>query len=128
MLPILRLSVKDPVCGMSVDPATARYKFEHAGKTYYFCCGHCAEKFKSDPGKYEAGKIAVANHSGLVTLGKPVPPGTPTPAAGAQVTNNVPEISDGNYVCPMCPEVRENKPGPCPKCGMALEPETPVPS
>jgi P-type Cu+ transporter len=122
-------AVTDPVCGMSVDPATARYKLEHAGKTYYFCCGHCAEKFRADPVKYDAGKeIALASHSGLVTLGKPVSPATPKPAAGTQVKNSASAFSDSSYVCPMCPEVRQNKPGPCPKCGMALEPEAPVPS
>ena len=123
--------VKDPVCGMSVDPATAQYKLEHAGRNYYFCCGRCAEKFKSDPGKYDAEKeIAPANHAGLVTLGKSatVSPVPPTPAPGAQVKSNTSAISDGSYVCPMCPEVRQNKPGPCPKCGMALELESPVPS
>jgi len=41
--------VKDPVCGMDVDPTTARYHLEHAGKTYYFCCGGCLEKFRADP-------------------------------------------------------------------------------
>ena len=122
-------AVTDPVCGMSVDPATARYKVEHAGKTYYFCCAHCAEKFKADPAKYETGKQkSITNHSGLVTLGTSVSPATPKPAAGAQVKRDASAFSDTSYVCPMCPEVRQNKPGPCPKCGMALEPETPVPS
>ena len=120
--------VKDPVCGMSVDPVTARYKLDHSGKTYYFCCGHCAEKFKSDPGKYEAGnKIAVASPSGLVTLGKSVSPGMAKLAADTQ-TKNTSAFTDSSYVCPMCPEVRESKPGPCPKCGMVLESETPVAS
>src|SRR5256885_468222 len=121
--------VKDPVCGMSVDSATARYKLEHAGKSYYFCCGHCAEKFKSDPEKYAAGKnIALAHHPGLVTLGPSaaISPTTLNPLAGAQAHSSAP--SDSGYVCPMCPEVRQNKPGPCPKCGMALEPESPFAS
>jgi Cu+-exporting ATPase len=119
--------VKDPVCGMSVDPATARHKFEHAGKIYYFCCAHCADKFESDPAKYDAGKeIVLANHSDLVTLGKPVSPATPNLAASPQVKRQT--ALERTYVCPMCPEVRESKPGPCPKCGMALEPETPVAS
>src|SRR2546430_5780756 len=121
--------VKDPVCGMSVDSATARYKLEHAGKSYYFCCGHCAEKFKSDPEKYAAGKnIALAHHPGLVTLGPSaaISPTTLNPLAGAQAHSSAP--ADSGYVCPMCPEVRQNKPGPCPKCGMALEPESPFAS
>src|SRR5712664_4138631 len=93
--------VKDPVCGMSVDSATARYKLEHAGKTYYFCCAHCAEKFKSDPEKYETGKQkSIANHSGLVTLGKPVSPATSKSAAGAHLMDNS-AFSHSGYVCPM---------------------------
>jgi P-type Cu+ transporter len=119
--------VTDPVCGMSVDPATTRYKLEHAGRTYYFCCGHCAEKFKASPADYETGKQkSIANHPGLVTLGMPVSPATPKPAIGIQVKNSASAFSDSSYVCPMCPEVRQSKPGPCPECGMALEPETPV--
>src|SRR5437879_4493315 len=107
-------AVTDPVCGMSVDPATARYKLERAGTTYYFCCAHCAEKFKSDPEKYETGKQkSIANHAGLVTLGQPVSPATPKHAVDTQVKNNASALSDGSYVCPMCPEVRQNKPGPC---------------
>jgi Cu+-exporting ATPase len=93
----------DPVCGMSVDPEKAGAKLEHEGTTYYFCCHHCAEKFKSDPQKYltmDAEHEPMAHDS---TLDEGVA-----------------------YICPMDPEVRENKPGSCPKCGMALEPETPV--
>jgi len=120
--------VTDPVCGMSVNPVTARYKLEHAGRTYYFCCGHCAEKFKASPAEYETGKQkGIANHN-LVTLGKPVSPATPKSAIGTQVKNSASAFSDSSYVCPMCAEVRQNKPGPCPKCGMALEPESPAPS
>ena len=43
------IAEKDPVCGMTVDPSTAKYKFEHAGKAYYFCCASCLEKFRADP-------------------------------------------------------------------------------
>jgi Cu+-exporting ATPase len=60
-------AVKDPVCGMNVDPATAKNKFEHAGKTYYFCCPRCVQKFKIDPGKY------LKPAPGLVMLGAPKP-------------------------------------------------------
>ena len=58
----------DPVCGMKVDPATAKNSLEHAGKKYYFCCPHCLEKFRAEPAKYlkTAGNTA---SSGLVTLG-----------------------------------------------------------
>ena len=45
-------TVKDPVCGMSVEPSTATHKMDHAGKTYYFCCAHCLEKFRARPEDY----------------------------------------------------------------------------
>src|SRR5947209_20159124 len=58
---------KDPVCGMNVNPATAKHHAEYTGKTYYPCCGHCAEKFHAEPEKY----LAEPKFSGLVTLGGP---------------------------------------------------------
>ncbi len=88
-------AAKDPVCGMSVDPARAAARVEHAGRTYYFCCAHCAEKFRAARDRY-------------------VQPGAkPRPAADTR-----------DYTCPMHPEVRRRGPGTCPKCGMALEPLT----
>ncbi len=116
--------VKDPVCGMNVDPARAKHRFDSAGKSYYFCSGHCAEKFKADPEKYLAQAARPAS-SGLVTLG--VPAVRPAPA---RVTSSsaqpVTSTDQTNYVCPMCPQVRASKPGPCPSCGMALEREIPL--
>ena len=113
---------RDPVCGMTVNPATAKHLSEHEGKTYHFCCAGCAEKFKADPQKYLAQKTP-ASASGLVMLGAPAPHHAPT-KAGKRISGaaNVRPI----YVCPMCPEVRESKPGACPSCGMALEPDVPV--
>jgi Cu+-exporting ATPase len=111
--------VKDPVCGMDVNPATARHQLEHAGKSYYFCCGRCAEKFKADPQKYLAQPVRVS--SSLVSLGGPV-----RPAPAAVASPSVKSANQPSYVCPMCPEVRASKPGPCPSCGMALEPEMPL--
>src|SRR5207253_9379344 len=94
-----------------------------------FCCHHCAEEFKASPTEYATGKQnSMANRPGFVTLGKPVSPATPKPAIATQVKNSASAPSDSSYVCAMCPELRQNKPGPCPKCGMALEPESPVPS
>ncbi|MFC1620484.1 YHS domain-containing protein, partial [Candidatus Neomarinimicrobiota bacterium] len=95
----------DPVCGMSVDPDKAGATLEHEGTTYHFCCHHCAEKFKSDPGKYLADD---AIHEPM----------------GHEAAQN----EGTTYICPMDPEVQETKPGPCPKCGMALEPKTPIPA
>jgi P-type Cu+ transporter len=106
---------RDPVCGMNVNPATAKHVHDHDGKSYYFCCAPCVEKFKADPTKYANG--AAPAWPGLVTLGAPRP--TPPPRTTA---------ASVAYVCPMCPEVRANKPGPCPSCGMALEPEVPIAS
>ncbi len=88
--------MKDPVCGMYVSPEKAAGKSEHQGETYYFCSVHCLHKFRENPDKYLTGK----------------PPGT-VEQAGEQ---------EGEYFCPMCPDVHADKPGPCPKCGMALEP------
>jgi len=90
----------DPVCGMSVDPQKARASTTHAGVTYYFCCQGCLNKFQAEPAKY---------------LQKSAPAAEPARAA--------PKAS-GIYTCPMDPEVRQEGPGSCPKCGMALEPET----
>src|SRR5437763_5296584 len=124
---------RDPVCGMNVNPATAKHAYEHAGKNYYFCCAHCVEKFKADPQEY-LGKPAT---SGLIMLGmpgaKPVPhmqaatiqPAPPPEAREPALSSSkYPkfEVPSPAYVCPMCPEVHESKPGACPSCGMALEP------
>jgi len=63
---------QDPVCGMSVDTATARHRVEHTGNTYYFCCGGCAEKFKASPERYLQPPAPPAA-SGLVVLTQPAP-------------------------------------------------------
>jgi len=109
---------KDPVCGMMVDPAKAIAKAEHAGETYYFCCSGCAQKFQARPQEYLQPRTA---GSALVTLG-----GAPPPKKIAESALTSQDHRSINYVCPMCPEVRQSKPGPCPSCGMALEPEMPV--
>jgi len=109
---------KDPVCGMTVNPATAKFRVQYAGKTEYFCCGGCAEKFKADPGKYLA--KAAAEDAKMVQIA----PAKVVQISPAPMTSAPAEL--GGYVCPMCPEVRKNKPGPCPSCGMALERETPL--
>ena len=90
--------VLDPVCGMSVDPQTAKHRHDHDGTTYYFCSGRCLEKFAADPGRYLRPKPRIE---------APVPPGA-------------------FYTCPMHPEIRQVGPGSCPICGMALEPEAPT--
>ena len=88
--------VTDPVCGMTVDPHHTDHRASHAGKTWYFCSARCQQKFKRDPDAYLQCDDTPA---------EPAPPGT-------------------IYTCPMHPEIRQEGPGDCPICGMALEPET----
>lgn len=97
----------DPVCGMTVDPATAAASSVHQGSTYYFCCESCRRKFQADPEKY-------------------LQPSSPTSACCAHhgETPASPVTSATSYTCPMHPEVVSDRPGACPKCGMALEPLT----
>src|SRR5271169_2209815 len=111
---------------MMVDPATARGgSAEHVGESYFFCNPRCAERFRADPAKYlspDYKPVGMAG-MGMVAIGgiKPapaVPPGPPPPVAKPAV--------GVRYICPMDPEVSETKPGACPICGMALEPEMPV--
>ncbi|MGH9517019.1 MAG: heavy metal-binding domain-containing protein, partial [Terriglobales bacterium] len=109
---------KDPVCGMTVDPAKAKAIVENAGQKYYFCCTGCAQKFQSNPEQYLKPKPA------LVTIGAP-PTAKPQPPTQAPATPAAHKPAAA-YVCPMCPEVHESKPGACPSCGMALEPEFPA--
>jgi P-type Cu+ transporter len=110
---------RDPVCGMNVNPATAKHIHEHGGKNYYFCCAGCVEKFKADPAKY---LTAPASPAGLVMLGAAKPSHADHHLASPEAA------AEAAYVCPMCPEVRESKPGACPSCGMALEADVPVAS
>jgi Cu+-exporting ATPase len=115
---------------MTVDPASARYRVEWAETTYYFCCAHCAEKFKAGPEKY-LNQPTQLGSPGRVIAGSPstlqiaAASGKGGPSAETQVATS-PVKAD--YVCPMCPAVRESKPGACPSCGMALEPAIPAAS
>ena len=112
--------VKDPVCGMTVDPATARAKAEHQGRRYYFCCPPCAEKFTADPAKY------LAKPAGLAQLG--MPSAKPAHSQTSKTGSSGPPkaAAKQTYICPMDPGVRQETPGACPKCGMALEAELAV--
>ncbi|MGP0090300.1 MAG: heavy metal translocating P-type ATPase [Xanthobacteraceae bacterium] len=87
---------RDPVCGMRVEPRTAKYRAEYAGRTYHFCASGCRDKFIADPEKYaseEKKAVQAALSEGAI------------------------------YTCPMHPQIRQVGPGSCPICGMALEPE-----
>ncbi len=94
-------AAKDPVCGMTARPDSP-HRLEHAGRLYLFCSAGCLTKFQADPGRYLGSTTSAA------------PERTPPPAA--------PAGGDAKYTCPMHPEVRQQGPGSCPKCGMALEP------
>lgn len=96
----------DPVCGMTVNPATAAAQRDHQGKTYYFCNPGCARKFEADPERYLHGAMEPHDE-----------PAAPLPPPGTKV----------EYICPMDPEIVRHAPGNCPKCGMALEPRTALP-
>ena len=112
-------SVTDPVCGMALDPVRAAGKQKHGGDTYYFCSRRCMVKFIADPDTFLKGPRRHDAH----VHGAPARP-VDHPAETPQST----EPDHGTvYVCPMDPEVRESKPGACPKCGMALEPASVVP-
>ena len=116
------MTERDPVCGMAVDPARAKATREHAGTRFYFCCESCATKFTADPAKYLSPKSApvVALRTGLSAA----PVVASRTAAEAKPATKAPKQTF--YVCPMDPEVREDFPGACPKCGMALEPDIPA--
>ena len=110
---------KDPVCGMTVDPARAAGHFDHAGATYYFCSVGCLEKFKADPAKYLA---ATKLHGIAPAEGHASPPvQTHVPHAPASALA-APPATRIESTCPMHPEIVRDAPGACPICGMALEP------
>ncbi len=94
--------VTDPVCGMKINPAKAAGSVEHQGEAVYFCSKSCLAKFVADPDRY------LPPAESTTTKPAPRPPASPAPSSGA-------------YRCPMDPEVRSDRPGACPKCGMALE-------
>ena len=85
----------DPVCGMTVDTAAATYRASHEGQEYFFCSAGCQSKFMAEPDKYLGDR--------------------PEPE---------PVVPGAIYTCPMHPQIRQEGPGSCPICGMALEPET----
>jgi Cu+-exporting ATPase len=117
-LPVLPTTprVKDPVCGMTVDPQKAARKVEHGGKTYYFCSARCAERFERDPQKFLAdpGTAGMEHHPPPSAHDSQEHPRAGVPA--------VPESKSARYTCPMHAQIVQLGPGTCPICGMALEP------
>jgi Cu+-exporting ATPase len=106
---------------MTVDPATAKYRTEHAGQTFYFCAPSCQARFEADPQRYLAAPGAgMPEPEPRIQLGVRRP--TPPPPPAAPTTPPAPSYSGTEYTCPMHPEVVKKGPGTCPLCGMALEP------
>ena len=124
-------SATDPVCGMTVDPRTAKWSEQLGGETYYFCSESCLAKFRRDPAAFvdrydrlaSAGAASVDDHDDAHIRDDPriarAPAGRPSAS----------KLDGPVFTCPMHPEVRQIGPGACPKCGMALEPlEVAVPA
>ena len=88
-------TVTDPVCGKSVDLTTTAHRASHGGQDYFFCSAGCRTKFIGDPMRYLNPRVEAE-----------------------------PAVPGAIYTCPMHPEIRQEGPGSCPICGMALEPET----
>ncbi|HEX8878505.1 MAG TPA: heavy metal translocating P-type ATPase, partial [Candidatus Acidoferrum sp.] len=130
-LPILPgpAKAKDPVCGMSVDPAKAAGRIEYSGKVYYFCSRRCADRYNQDPHRFLAAldTTAMEHEHGQFHEKAHAPihaeqEATHAAAAIAPAAA-VPSNAQGvRYTCPMHPEIVQIGPGACPKCGMALEP------
>ena len=87
--------MRDPVCGMAVDPSAAKFQASEGDETYYFCSKGCRSKFLADPAAYAKHEVA------------------PKPISAGVL-----------YTCPMHPQIRQTGPGNCPICGMTLEPLT----
>ena len=98
----------DPVCGMVVKPDTP-HRIDHAGTSYVFCSVGCLTKFREDPARY--GSVTHPDHE--------------RDGKGSASTTAVTSVA---YTCPRHPEIRPTTPGACPKCGMALEPVTSIPT
>jgi Cu+-exporting ATPase len=95
-------ALKDPVCGMTITEQSP-HRAEHEGRPYYFCSAKCLTKFTTEPARYA----------------HPSPPAPSEPPAVEAAAGTI-------YTCPMHPEIRQDHPGNCPKCGMTLEPELPA--
>jgi P-type Cu+ transporter len=94
--PVAPGSAIDPVCGMTVDMATAKHSLDHQHKTYYLCSAGCKAKFQANPAKY----------------------------LDASEKDTEPVVAGAIYTCPMHQQIQQVGPGACPICGMALEPMT----
>src|SRR5882672_10253467 len=117
-LPILPTTpeVKDPVCGMMVDPQKSAAKVEHGAMNYYFCSARCAERFEKNPEKFlvSPGTAGMEHHSS--------PPIDDANKHSSLIAPAIASSKTARYTCPMHPQIVQTGPGTCPICGMALEP------
>lgn len=107
----LKATSTDPVCGMTAGPESAGGSYEYNGRTYYFCSARCRERFQTNPESFLNKTSEAATR----------------PTAIQQEPRSAAATPAQIYTCPMHPEIRQDKPGSCPKCGMALEPVTAAP-
>ena len=115
------MAERDPVCGMMVDPVKAASQHEYKGTLYHFCNPSCLARFKAEPEKFLTPGFRPMGMAGLGL----VKLGAPRLAVHPSQAGVVPRASAAlRYLCPMCAGVTSDRPGACPKCGMALEPET----
>ncbi|EMH0368483.1 heavy metal translocating P-type ATPase [Pseudomonas aeruginosa] len=110
-------ATRDPVCGMAVT-AASEHRSTHLGNTYLFCSTGCKAKFDTDPARYASGGAGIGTGSGHAPHHHASTAVSPAPAASPTAPGTI-------YTCPMHPEIRQDHPGTCPKCGMTLEPLLP---
>ncbi|HEJ5931335.1 TPA: heavy metal translocating P-type ATPase [Pseudomonas aeruginosa] len=110
-------ATRDPVCGMAVT-AASEHRSTHLGNTYLFCSTGCKAKFDADPARYASGDAGIGTGSGHAPHHHASTAVSPAPAASPTAPGTI-------YTCPMHPEIRQDHPGTCPKCGMTLEPLLP---
>ncbi len=150
---VVQATALDPVCGMTVNPATAKHRASHDGKDYFFCSAGCRTKFEADPTAYAAKNDTAVQATALDPVcGMTVNPMTAKYRAAHEhkdyffcsegclhrfeqnpshyleksaAARHAEQRSDDQreYICPMCPGVSQIGPGVCPQCGMALEPK-----
>nr|WP_306415944.1 heavy metal translocating P-type ATPase [Xanthomonas citri] len=126
--------MKDPVCGMDLTEDSS-HRSVHDGHTWYFCSSKCKSRFDAEPGRYAAASSAHDHAAGPAAPPSPLPQPfdrSSAPYAGHHAGHHhpapapaAPAPAGAVYTCPMHPEIRQDHPGTCPKCGMALEPELP---
>ncbi len=119
----------DPVCGMAVDPASAAGHSDFHGQTYYFCSTQCQRKFEANPSVFlEQAPAAASGGCGCASSQETAagccggePNSEEKSCCGGHDADSVKPSQAAKYFCPMCPGIESDKPGACPKCGMALE-------